>query len=80
MKYELRRFFNYADLELLNFKLQPMNAERTNILIADVIGRLSSQLNKQLEDYMIEGLKRKVCSMSILNRMVLSRITTNGLA
>ena len=29
------------------------------LLIADVIGRLSSQINKQLEDYMIEGLKRK---------------------
>lgn len=29
------------------------------LLIADVIGRLSSQLNKQLEDYMIEGLRRK---------------------
>ena len=44
-----------------------MKLERTNfdlpqdppLLIADVIGRLSSQLNKQLEDYMIEGLKRK---------------------
>lgn len=29
------------------------------LLIASVIDRLSSQLNKQLEDYMIEGLKRK---------------------
>ena len=44
-----------------------MKLERTNfdlpqdptLLISDVIGRLSSQLNKQLEDYMIEGLKRK---------------------
>ena len=29
------------------------------LLIESVIGRLSSQLNEQLEDYMIEGLKRK---------------------
>ena len=44
-----------------------MKLERTNfdlpqdppLLIAEVIGRLFSQLNKQLEDYMIEGLKRK---------------------
>ena len=44
-----------------------MKLERTNfdlpqdpqLLIADVIGRLSSQLNKQLEDLWIEGLKRK---------------------
>lgn len=44
-----------------------MKLERTNfdipqdspLLIADVIGRLSFQLNKQLEDYIIEGLKRK---------------------
>jgi len=27
--------------------------------IGDVIGRLSSELNQQLENYMIEGLKRK---------------------
>ena len=44
-----------------------MKLERTNLdlpqdqplLIADVIGRLSSQLNKKLEDLWIEGLKRK---------------------
>ena len=44
-----------------------MKLERTNfdlpqdppLLIAEVIGRLSSQLNKQLEDYIIDGLKRK---------------------
>lgn len=28
-------------------------------IIHDVIGRLSNDLNKQLEDYVIEGLKRK---------------------
>jgi len=28
-------------------------------IIDDVIGRLSSELNKKLEDYIIEGLKRK---------------------
>ena len=31
----------------------------SSLLIADVIGSISSQLNKKLEDYMIEGLKRK---------------------
>jgi len=35
------------------------NPQNSALNIADVIGRLSSQLNKQLEDYMIEGLKRK---------------------
>lgn len=29
------------------------------LFIADVISSISSQLNKQLEDYIIEGLKRK---------------------
>jgi hypothetical protein len=56
-----------ADLELLTLNLAEMKLERTNfdlpqdppLLIAEVIGRLFSQLNKQLEDYMIEGLKRK---------------------
>jgi hypothetical protein len=56
-----------ADLELLTLSLTQMKLERTNfdlpqdqpLLIADVIGRLSSQLNKQLEDLWIEGLKRK---------------------
>ena len=56
-----------ADLELLTLYLAQMKLERTNfdlpqdppLLIEDLIGRLSSQLNKQLEDYMIEGLKRK---------------------
>lgn len=28
-------------------------------IIHDVIGRLSNKLNKELEDYVIEGLKRK---------------------
>ena len=54
-----------------------MKLERTNfdlpqdppLLIADVIGRLSSQLNNQLEDYMIEGLKRK--GFEFENRMEL---------
>lgn len=54
-----------------------MNLERTNfdlsqdpqLLIADVIGGLSSQLNKQLEDYIIEGLKRK--GFEFENRMEL---------
>jgi len=56
-----------ADLELLTLNLEQMKLERTNfdlpqdppLLIAEVIGRLSSQLNKQLEDYIIDGLKRK---------------------
>ena len=42
-------------LERRNFDLP----QDPPLLIAEVIGRLSSQLNKQLEDYMIEGLKRK---------------------
>ena len=42
-------------LEHRNFDL-PQDPQ---LLIADVIGKLSSQLNQQLEDYMIEGLKRK---------------------
>ena len=54
-----------------------MNLERTDfdlpqdppLLIADVIGRLSSELNKQLEDYIIEGLKRK--GFEFENRMEL---------
>lgn len=54
-----------------------MKLERTNfdllqeppLLIAEVIGRLSSQLYKQLEDYMIEGLKRK--GFEFENRMEL---------
>lgn len=54
-----------------------MKLERTNfdlpqdppLLIADVIGRLFSQLNKQLEDYIIEGLKRK--GFEFENRMEL---------
>ena len=39
------------------------------LLMADVIGRIYSQLNKQLEDYMIEGLKRK--GFEFENRMEL---------
>lgn len=46
-------------LERTNFDLQ----QNSTLLIADVIGRLCSelhkQLNKQLEDLWIEGLKRK---------------------
>ncbi|MDD4437949.1 MAG: hypothetical protein PHS04_07955 [Tissierellia bacterium] len=64
-------------MELLTFNLAKMKLERTNfdlpqdqpLLIADVIGRLSSELNKQLEDYMIEGLKRK--GFEFENRMEL---------
>ena len=52
-------------LELTNFDLP----QDPPLLIADVIGRLSSQLNKQLEDYMIEGLKRK--GFEFENRMEL---------
>ena len=54
-----------------------MKLERTNfdlpqdspLLIADVIGRLSSGLNSRLEDLMIEGLKRK--GFEFENRMEL---------
>ncbi|NLH51836.1 MAG: hypothetical protein GX459_03195, partial [Bacteroidales bacterium] len=52
-------------LERINFDLPQYPPS----LIADVIGRLSSQLNKQLEDYMIEGLKRK--GFEFKNRMEL---------
>jgi len=66
-----------AGLELLTLNLAQMKLERTNfdlpqdptLLIADVIGRLSSQLNKQLEDLWIEGLKRK--GFEFENRMEL---------
>ena len=37
--------------------------------IGDIIGRLSSELNQQLENYMIEGLKRK--GFEFENRMEL---------
>ena len=37
-----------------------INEERSSAcFIDDVIGRLSSELNQKLENYMIEGLKRK---------------------
>lgn len=67
-----------ADLELLTLNLVQMKLERRNLdyepqdpplLIADVIGRLSSQLNNQLEDLWIEGLKRK--GFEFENRMEL---------
>ena len=67
-----------ADLELLTLNLAQMKLEEiTNfdlpqdppLLIDSVIGRLSSQLNKQLEDYTIEGLKRK--GFEFENRMEL---------
>lgn len=56
-----------ADLELLTLKFAQMKLVSRNfdlpeeppLLITDVIGRLSSQLNKKLEDFMIEGLVRK---------------------
>jgi hypothetical protein len=57
-----------AVLELLTLNFRQMKIERrkldyepqdTPLLIESVICRLSSQLNKQLEDYMIEGLRRK---------------------
>ncbi|SOU89466.1 hypothetical protein TNO010_400041 [Tenacibaculum finnmarkense genomovar ulcerans] len=38
----------FEDMDLPNYDI-----------IHDVIGRLSNDLNKQLEDYVIEGLKRK---------------------
>ena len=53
-------------------KLESKNSnkpQKQTLLIADVIGRLSSQLEKQLEDYMIEGLKRK--GFEFENRMEL---------
>jgi hypothetical protein len=39
---------NFENMDLPNYDI-----------IHDVIGRLSNDLNKQLEDYVIEGLKRK---------------------
>ena len=39
-------------------KIEDMDLPNYDI-IHDVIGRLSNDLNKQLEDYVIEGLKRK---------------------
>lgn len=49
---------NFEDMQIPNYDI-----------IHDVIGRLSSQLNKQLEDYIIEGLKRK--GFEFENRMEL---------
>ena len=44
-------------------KIEAPNFENTDLpnydIIHDVIGRLSNDLNKKLEDYVIEGLKRK---------------------
>ncbi len=53
-------------LERRNLDYEPQDPP---LLIADVIGRLSSQLNNQLEDYIIEGLKRK--GFEFENRMEL---------
>ena len=66
-----------ADLELLALNLIQMIIEITNfdlpqdppLLIESVTGRLSYQLNKQLEDYTIEGLQRK--GFEFENRMEL---------
>jgi len=41
------------DYKAMNEELNPP------LLIQDIIGRLSSELNKKLEDLAIEGLKRK---------------------
>ena len=51
--------------EITNFDLP----QDPPLLIDSVIDRLSSQLNKQLEDYTIEGLKRK--GFEFENRMEL---------
>ena len=53
-------------IELQKFDYEPQDQP---LLIASVTGRLFSQLNKQLEDYMIEGLKRK--GFEFENRMEL---------
>ena len=52
-------------LERINFDLP----QYPPLLIAEVIGRLSSQLNNKLEDLWIEGLKRK--GFEFKNRMEL---------
>ena len=44
-------------------KIEAPNFENMDLpnydIIHDVIGRLSNDLNKQLEDYVIEGLKKR---------------------
>ena len=45
-------------------------------IIDDVIGRLSSELNKKLEDYIIEGLKRK--GFEFENRLELQTFIKNN--
>lgn len=59
---------NLAQMKLERRKLD-YEPQDPPLLIADVIGRLSSQLNNQLEDYIIEGLKRK--GFEFENRMEL---------
>jgi hypothetical protein len=44
---------------LLQGTLTKDEADKILLSLSNVIGRLSSQLNKQLEDYIIEGLKIK---------------------
>ena len=46
------------------------------LFIDSVIGRLSSELNKKLEDYIIEGLKRK--GFEFKNRLELETFIKNN--
>lgn len=59
-------------LERRNFDLP----KEQPLIIADVIGRLSSGLVKALEDYMIEGLKRK--GFEFENRLELENFIKNN--
>lgn len=56
------------ELETTKFDL-PQELQELQLLRADVIGRYYSKLNKQLEYYIIEGLKRK--GFEFENRMEL---------
>jgi len=53
--------------------LKPQNPA---FLVGDVIGRLFSEINKKLEDYMIEGLKRK--GFEFENRLELENFIKNN--
>jgi len=51
-------------------------AENSELNKGDIIGRVSFELNKKLEDYMIEGLKRK--GFEFENRLELENFIKNN--
>jgi len=57
-------------------KYQLSGFENIDLPNYDIIGRLSSELNKKLEDYIIEGLKRK--GFEFENRLELETFIKNN--